>query len=173
MSTYQIGEQEAQAGEAVLPTPEETRAEAQRLAEDPVVQRRCIENATLVRRAHAAFKSQDHETIAEIFADDIEWVVPGDPGSMATTVDHGMQEVVASFMVLMEATQGTYDAVGTDYCGGETTAIARAHVTAQRPGKEPLDMEEVVVFDVRDGKLARAVHIPFDQQKWDAFFAKD
>jgi hypothetical protein len=52
-------------------------------------------------------------------------------------------------------------------------ACARAHVTAQRQGREPLDVEEVVVFDVRDGRLARAVRIPSDQQRWDEFFMRD
>lgn len=179
MSSYTISDRAADAGEQVLPSPGEAMAKATADvsgaadASDPDLQRRCAENAALVRRAHAAFKAGDQATIAEIFAEDIEWVVPGHPDSMATTVDHGMQEVAGSFLTLMEATQGTYDAVGTDYLGGERTAIARAHVTAQRPGKEPLDMEEVVVFDVRDGKLARAVHIPFDQQRWDEFFMRD
>lgn len=157
MSTYKLPDEVT---EAVVPAP---------LASSPEVDRRCIENANLVRRAHAAFKANDQATIAEIFAPDIEWVVTGH--SQTATVDHGMAEVGQSFLKIMQMTEGTYDAVGTDYVGGDHTAVARAHVTARRPGKEPLDLEEVVVFDVVDGKLSRAVHIPFDQDAWDDFFA--
>jgi len=161
MSTYKLPDQAMEVGEAVAPPPGQITAED--LAE------RAAANAELVRRAHAAFKANDQATIAEIFAEDIEWIVTGH--SQTATVDHGMAEVGRSFLKIMEMTGGTYDAVGTDYLGGANTAIARAHVTASREGKGTLDVEEVVVFDVRDGKLARAVHIPFDQDAWDDFFA--
>lgn len=160
MSSYALTEDQSDAADDVVPTPQVDPGE---------LDRRCAANAALVRRAHAAFKSNDQAAIAEIFAPDIEWIVTGD--SQTATVDHGMMEVGVSFMKIVEMTGGTYDAVGTDYLGGESTAIARAHVTAQREGKEPLDVEEVVVFDVVDGRLARAVHIPFDQDAWDEFFA--
>lgn len=128
------------------------------------------ENAELVRRAHAAFKAGDQAAIREIFAEDIEWLVPGD--SLAATHDRGMDEVMRSFMKLVELTNGTYNAVGFDYLGGEDHAVALAHVTAEREGRR-LDLDEAVIFTVRDGKLAKAVHIAYDHAAWDAFFAPE
>jgi len=126
------------------------------------------ENAELVRRAHAAFKAGDQAAIAEIFAPDIEWIVTGD--SLTATHDRSMEEVLASFGKVMELTNGTYRAVGFDYLGGEGHAAALAHVTAERDGQR-LDMDEVVIFRVVDGRLAHAMHIAYDQAGWDAFFA--
>jgi uncharacterized protein len=126
------------------------------------------ENAELVRRSHAAFKRGERAAMEEVFSPDIDWLVPGD--SLAATHDRSLDEVLATYGRIMQLTNGTYSAVGFDYLGGEGHAAALAHVTAERDGRR-LDLDEVVVFTVRDGKLARAVHIPYDPAAWDAFFA--
>jgi len=125
------------------------------------------EHADMVRRAHQAFKSQDMETVEELFADDIVWRVPGE--GRAATVDHGMEEVYKNFGELVELTDGTYEAEGLDYLGGEDHAIAVANVTAERDG-ETLDLNEFVLFRVEDGEFVEAWHIPFDLYEWDSFF---
>jgi ketosteroid isomerase-like protein len=125
-------------------------------------------HAALVREAHEAFKRGDREAVDRLFHEDIRWVVTGE--SQTATVDHGMDEVLASFGKVMELTNGTYEAVGFDYLGGERHAAALAHVTAERDGKR-LDVDEVVIFEVRDGRLANAMHIAYDQRAWDEFFA--
>jgi ketosteroid isomerase-like protein len=125
------------------------------------------ENAEMVRRAHQAFKEGDQETVQELFAEDIVWRVPG--RSQAATTDHGMEEVFENFGELVDLTEGTYAAEGTDYLGGEDHGIAMAHVTAERDGKE-LDLDEIVIFNIEDEKLTEAWHIPYDLYQWDEFF---
>ena len=125
-------------------------------------------NAALLRRAHAAFEAGDTETIGELFASDIVWVMPG--RSVVSGTDHGLDEVGANFAKTVALTGGTYRAVGVDYLGTDRHAVALTHLTAEREGRK-IDLGEVVIFDVVDGKLANAVHLPYDQYAWDEFFA--
>ena len=126
------------------------------------------ENARLAQRAHEAFVENDRETIEEVFAENIEWHVPGK--SWTATVDHGMEEVFAGFEEIMRLTEDAYTDEGIDYLGGENHAIVMAHVTAERDG-ETLEMDEVVVFGVENGQLHDAWHVPHDLYEWDDFFA--
>jgi ketosteroid isomerase-like protein len=126
------------------------------------------ENAELARRAHSAFRTNDEETIREVFAEDVEWRVPGE--SRAATVDHGMAEVFEGFEEIMAMTDGTYSEESVDYLGGENHAIVMAHVTAER-NDETMEMDEIVVFRVENGQLHDAWHIPYDLHEWDAFFS--
>lgn len=126
-------------------------------------------NADLVRRAHAAFKTGDHEEVGRLFADDIVWTVTG--SGPASGVTKGMANVMANFGDIMRWTEGTYDAEPVDYLGSAGHAINLSHVTATRPDGRRLDQDELVVFTVRDGKLATAQHMAYDEAAWDAFFA--
>ena len=126
-------------------------------------------NAAMVRRAHAAFKSGDMDAVREIFDwDAIRWVMPGT--SLVSGVDVGMEAVFANFGKCVELSNGTYSAVGFDYLGSDGHAAALAHLTAERDGKK-LDVDEAVIFTVRDGKLVEAYHLAYDQQAWDDFFS--
>jgi hypothetical protein len=126
-------------------------------------------HAALVRRAHEAFKTGDMDTVREIFDwDAIRWTLPGK--SLVSGVDIGMEQVFANFGKCMELTDGTYNAVGFDYLGGENHAVALAHLTAQRNGRT-LEVDEAVVFTVRGGRLVEAYHLAYDQDAWDEFFS--
>lgn len=126
-------------------------------------------NATMLRRAHAAFKSGDMATIREVFADDIVWVVTGEGPASGTT--HGMDGVLANFGDIMRWTEGTYNAEPVDYLGSDTHVVNLSHVTASRPDGRTMDMDETVIFKVKDGKLVHAQHMAYDEKAWDAFFA--
>ncbi len=126
-------------------------------------------NADLVRRAHAAFKTGDMDEVGRLFADDIVWTVTG--SGPASGVTKGMSGVVSNFGDIMRWTEGTYNAEPVDYLGSAGHAINLSHVTATRPDGRRLDQDELVVFTVRDGKLATAQHMAYDEAGWDAFFA--
>lgn len=126
-------------------------------------------HADLVRRAHAAFKAGDQAEIGRLFADDIVWTVTGHGRASGTT--KGMGNVVKNFMDIMEWTEGSYHAEPLDYLGSDDHAINVSHVTARRPDGRTMDMDELVIFKVRDGKLVEAQHMAYDEQAWDEFFA--
>lgn len=128
-------------------------------------------NADLVRRAHAAFKAGDGATIAELFSPDIVWTVTGTGPASGTTV--GMEGVLGNFGQIMEWTAGTYQAAPIDYLGSDDHVVALAHVTASRPDGRTLDVDEAVVFTVRDGRLVFAQHMAYDEAAWDGFFAEE
>lgn len=125
-------------------------------------------NADLVRKAHTAFKTGDMDLVREVFAEDIVWHVTG--SSLVSGTARGMDEVMANFGKVMELTNGTYSAIGFDYLGGTDHACALARVHAERNG-QTLDIDELVVFDVVDGKLGECWHIAYDQEAWDTFFS--
>lgn len=127
-------------------------------------------NADLVRRAHRAFKTADMTTIRELFDfDGMVWTVTGTgPASGVTT---GMEGVLRNFGDIMAWTDGSYDAAPLDYLGSDDHVVALAHVTARRPDRPPLDMDEAVIFTVRDGRLVQAQHMAYDERAWDDFFA--
>jgi len=136
----------------------------------PVEQSTTIEhpNATRVRRAHAAFKAGDIDTVRELFDwEGIVWTVPG--RSRVSGVDVGMEAVFANFGRCVELSDGTYDAVGFDYLGSDDHAVALAHLNARR-GERVLEVDEAVIFTVRDGRFVAAHHLAYDQDAWDAFF---
>lgn len=125
-------------------------------------------NAALVRRAHDAFKTGDMDAVREIFDwDAIRWFMPGE--SLVSGLDVGMEAVFGNFGKCMELTDGTYSAIGFDYLGSDNHAVALAHLTAQRNGKT-LEVDEAVIFKVRNGKLTEAHHLAYDQYAWDDFF---
>ena len=125
-------------------------------------------HATMVREAHAAFKSGDMQAVREMFDwDSIRWVVPG--RSLVSGVDIGMEAVFANFGKCVELSNGTYNAVGFDYLGSDDHAVALAHLTAERDGRR-LEVDEAVVFTVRDGRFVEAYHLAYDQDAWDQFF---
>lgn len=125
-------------------------------------------NAQLVRRAHEAFESGDMDAAREIFDwEGIRWVLPG--RSQVSGVDVGMAAVFENFQRCMQLSDGTYRAVGVDYLGSDDHAIALTHLTARRAGRT-LELDEAVIFTVRDGRFVEAYHLPYDQQAWDDFF---
>jgi uncharacterized protein len=123
-------------------------------------------NARLLRDAHAAFASGDPEAITRFFAPDIVSVTPG--RSPISGTETGLQNVLANAALIMELTSGTYRSVAIDYLGTDAHAVALARVTAERDGKS-IDIRQVVIFDVVEGKLTNSFHIPYDLYTFDEF----
>jgi len=126
-------------------------------------------NADLVRRAHEAFEQGDVDTARTLFAPDIVWTVTGT--GPASGVTRGFDGVLANFAKIMEWTAGDYHAEPVDYLGSDDHAVALTHLTASRPDGRTIDVDEAVIFTVRDGMLAKAQHMAYDEAAWDAFFA--
>jgi ketosteroid isomerase-like protein len=53
---------------------------------------------------------------------------------------------------------------------GSDGAVFVTYTTARR-GDRTLDVNEVLMLHVRDGRIVERYQVPFDQQAWDAFWA--
>jgi uncharacterized protein len=125
-------------------------------------------NEDLVRRAYDAFSQGDIETLRQLFADD---TIFHEPGRNPVSGDYqGIDQVLAFFGTLAERSGGTFrvtlhDAVASDEHG------LGVHVSeGEREGRR-LHSLQTVVFHVRDGKVAEAWALHYDQHATDEFWA--
>ena len=125
-------------------------------------------NAALLRRLFDAFGRRDGAAVATMFERDVVWRVGG--RNPMTGVYSGWREVLAFLRRTTEETDGTYRselrwALGDD---GRGVAVYRAHGT--RKGRE-LDIDQVLLCEFRDGRIAGVTALPFDAPAFDAFWS--
>lgn len=105
------------------------------------------ENKELITKGYAAFSSGDVETVMNLFADDIEWVQPGESAVSGTF--HGKAEVMEHLGRLAEKSL-TVRLDGLVAEGDTVVALTEVSVG----GETGRDAD---VFTVRDGKAVRAL----------------
>ena len=119
-------------------------------------------NTQLAQDAYAAFGRGDMPALAEVMADDIEWVNPGDPGDdpLAGTY-RGKDDVLGWFGKLAETLDfQTFEPRDFIAQGDKVVSIVYAEATVRSTGRSVVQ-DEAHVWTFRDGKLAR-FHIYFD-----------
>ncbi|RDH79895.1 DUF4440 domain-containing protein [Mycolicibacterium moriokaense] len=104
------------------------------------------ENKKLIEQGYAAFSAGDIETVMNLFADDVEWVQPGD--SMVSGTFHGKAEVMEYMGRLAERSLTVK--LKRLIAEGDTV-VAITDVTVDGETGEDAD-----VFTLRDGKTIRA-----------------
>jgi ketosteroid isomerase-like protein len=93
------------------------------------------------------------------------------PGNNALSGDyHGKQEVFGMFGKLAELTDGTFHLEVHDLLADDTHGIGLAKVTGTR-GDRTLEVNDVNVFHLQDGKVTECWLATTDQQAEDAFWA--
>jgi ketosteroid isomerase-like protein len=125
-------------------------------------------NEDLLRRGYAAFGSGDLETVFGLFADDIVW---HNGGSNQLTGDYrGHDAVMGMFGKLLEVTGGTLQLELHDVLANDThgTVLVTAH--AERGG-QPIDVREVNVWHLADGKATEFWVFAEDTAELDKMFA--
>lgn len=126
-------------------------------------------NAELLRRGYEAFANGDLDTLREQFSPDIVW---HSGGHNALTGDYkGIDEVFGLFGKLFEVTGGDMSQELHDALANDQHAVALSRLRAARPDGRKLDMNQVGVFHVTNGKVTEAWTYPEDQQAADEFFA--
>jgi ketosteroid isomerase-like protein len=125
-------------------------------------------NAALLRRLFEAFGRRDGAAVAAMFERDVVWRVGG--RNPMTGVYSGWREVLAFLRRTTEETDGTYRselrwALGDD---GKGVAVYRAR--GKRNGRE-LDIDQVLLCNFRDGRIAEVTALPFDAPAFDAFWS--
>ena len=126
------------------------------------------ENADLVRRGYAAFSAGDMATMNDLFADDAVWYVPGT--NPMSGPKKGRAAILAFFGELMTGTDGTATVTLQDVIGGEDHTIGLHHNHAERNNKVN-DHDAVLVFTIRNGRVAEVKEFHDDTARSDDFWA--
>ncbi len=125
-------------------------------------------NATLARRGYAAFSAGDMDTLRGMMREDVSW---HQPGTTPIAGDYlGRDRVFDFFGMLFERSGGTLKVEPVDVLADDERAVVLQHSTARRDGKE-LDYRQVLVFEIRDGKIADTQVYEGDPQQGDLFWS--
>jgi len=126
------------------------------------------ENGELIRSGYEAFSKGDMETIAKIFAPDIQWSVSGRNRISGTY--NGQEETFAFFGKLLELTDGTFTVAVHDLLATDDHVVVLAKESARRDGKS-LESDDVHVWHLANGKATEFWGISKDQHEVDEFWA--
>lgn len=124
-------------------------------------------NVDLVRRGYEAFNAGDMDTLRELFAEDAVWLAPGN-GALSGRKE-GREAILAYFQELGTRSEGQLKATPQDIIDGENYTVALQHNQAETGGKS-LDMDGVIAFKVRDGKITEGREFYVDTAQGDAFW---
>jgi uncharacterized protein len=125
-------------------------------------------NVELIRKGYAAYSSGDMETINELFADNIEWHVPG-RGPLAGDY-HGKNEVFGFFGKLMEMSGGTSRLEVHDVLANDEHGVGLVTAFGSREGRDYTG-QQVHTFHIRDGKVVEFWESALDQYGADEFWS--
>lgn len=126
-------------------------------------------NESIVRALYDAFSTADMPRIDALLADDVTWHAPGT--AQHAGIRRGKEELFASMGRLAQLTARTLRSEVRDVLANDRRAVVLQRTRAQRDGQPPLDDLEVIVFEIRDGRVVEVWEHPGDLYAMDAFFA--
>ena len=126
------------------------------------------EDAELVRRGYEAFSAGDMETLAELFAEDAVWHVPGNAGISGNK--QGRDAISAFFAELFSLSGGTVKVTLQEVIAGDEHTVALDHLQAERNGTV-LDQNSVNVFRIRGGKVIEVSQFSEDTERAGSFWS--
>lgn len=125
-------------------------------------------NVAKVRAAYDAFSKGDLDGALADLADDCVFHFGGD-GPLSG--DHkGREAITKALMGTFELTGGTQALDVKSVFADDQHAAVVLHETASRPDGATLDLDEVHVLRLRDGKITDLWDLPEDGQAHDDFF---
>ncbi len=127
------------------------------------------QNEALVRRGYQAYLAGDLATLAEVFAPDIVWSVPGS-GQLAG--EHkGVEAVLGLFGRSAELSNDTARVeLQSVTAQGDDQVVATHRVLAER-GDQKLDIIETEVMTIENGRISRVTETSSDQSATDTFWS--
>ena len=125
-------------------------------------------NMTIMRRTLDAFRSGDMPTLAQLFAKDVVWRVPGK--SLLARDYEGQEEVFGFFGRLMELTGGTFRVESVDMLANDRGGVFVDRLTAERNGKK-LDVRLLLHVTIRGGQVVEGLDCFHHEHLWDAFWS--
>jgi uncharacterized protein len=127
------------------------------------------ENVATMQRAYDAFNTGDLDTVAEIFDESVVWHLPG-RSAMADDYQ-GRDATLAYFGQLAQETGGTFRAELQHLAAdGDSHVVGIQRSTADRGGKH-LDVDNCIVFELRDGRVTDGREHFEDLYAWDEFWS--
>jgi ketosteroid isomerase-like protein len=122
----------------------------------------------VVRRAYEAFNNGDVETLGQLFADT---TVFHEPGRSPISGDYqGWDQVFGFFGTLAERSGGTFRATLHDVVANDEHVVGLHSSDGERDGRS-VRSPMVLVFDVRDGRIAETWPHHYDQYEFDEFWS--
>ena len=125
-------------------------------------------NAAVLRKAYDAFAKGDMATLAELFAEDVVWHLPG--RNPVSGVHRGRDAVFAAFAKFFELSGGTLKLDDHTILADDEHAVALNRATASRQARQ-LDLLGADVFHVRNGRIVEFWAFSEDQRIDDEFWS--
>jgi ketosteroid isomerase-like protein len=126
-------------------------------------------NAAVIRKMHQALARGNYvSTLAQLFAEDIVWHLPGSGPLAGRHV--GRDKVFAAMRRFEELNEGTLRVEVHDIVAGDEHAVALLRATATRKGKRYNSLE-VDVYHIREGKVTEFWSFAEDQRVTDEFLS--
>jgi uncharacterized protein len=126
-------------------------------------------NASAVRRLFAAFERKDAFALRSMFAEDAVWHVGGTAAVAGTY--RGRRQIVRFLGTLPRLTDGTYASRLIDVLASDERAAVLYRATGRREGRE-LDIDQLLLFTLRDGVVTEVLALPSDQSAFDRFWGE-
>ena len=120
------------------------------------------------RAGFAAFAAGDLSSLGELFTPGVVWTIPGD--SQVSGTYRGLDEVVAMLRRLPELTDGTYRAEPLWTVADDEHASVAYRATGRR-GDRSIDVVQVLVCTVEEGRIAEVLALPADPKAFADFWA--
>ena len=151
--------------EAALPTRRDDVRDDRR----PDYARNVVEhaNAAVVRRLFEAFERKDAVALRGFFAEDAVWLVGG--ASAVAGTYRGRRAIIRFLGSLPRLTDGTYSSRLIDVLASDDRAAVLYRATGRREERE-LDIDQLLLFKLRNGVVTDVVALPSDQSAFDAFW---
>lgn len=125
-------------------------------------------NIEVFKRALNAFAAGDMDALAKEVHPDAVWHMIGHNPLSGTY--RGRDATFALFQREFQLAGGTFRPQLQDVLANDEHTVALLHATASREGKE-LDMDYVIVFQIRDGQITEARVLWSDQKAYDEFWS--
>ena len=124
-------------------------------------------NEAVMREGYAAFSAGDMDTLRGLFTEDAIWHAAGH--NRLSGEKRGVDAILGYFGEIMEVTNGTFriDQL-VDVLANDERAVGIQVVAGEKDGQTH-HFNDVIVFNMRDGKFAEAWEHSRDERAYDEF----